>query len=500
MCRLMQCLLVIFAGLYCSTLIAQIKLSVDVSGVDVAIEKNVRLYLSIEQQKDNPLLTPERLRRLHHKAQQEISNALQPYGYYRPRIISDLSQTESEHWFATYIIEPGPPIPISEFKLVISEPLQQDPALTKLLEDLPLKIGKPFNHLDYESIKNSLAKTAAERGYFRAQFVEHRVEIDLASYQARIFLNYDGGPRYRFGEVQLEQDVLDSALLQRYIHFKRGDPYNLNDLIDLQQALNDSDYFETAEVSPGEISSDSEEVPVQVVLTPRKRHRFTVGLGYGTDTGTRAKFGWEIPRLNREGHRFNTEARVSEIGYNTSVRYRIPILNPRTDQLIYFASVDNEKTDTSDSTVRTIGASINRSRGLWRESISLNYQQEDYVVADDEGDSTLLIPGISWNRTWGNEFIHVLDGLRFDISLRGATTELISDTDFIQLHGGLKGITSINESNRIIARGRLGSTFTDEFHLLPSSLRFFAGGSQSVRGYAYESLGPVDENGEVVGG
>ncbi len=94
----------------------------------------------------------------------------------------------------------------------------------------------------------------------------------------------------------------------------------------------------------------------------------------------------------------------------------------------------------------------------------------------------------------------MLDGLRFDLSLRGARENLASDTDFEQLQGNLKFITSFNSHNRIITRGGLGSTETPDFDQLPSSVRFFTGGAQSVRGYRYQSLGPTDDNGDVVGG
>lgn len=500
MCKTQRWLLTLAACFYCNTLFAQINLNVDVRGVPAELENNVRLYLSIEQQKDSALLSEGRLRRLHNKAKLEIANALQPYGYYRPNINAELSQPNPEQWQATYTIDTGPPLPVAEFSFVLSDALQQDPEFQALIADLPLHKGDTFNHLVYENIKSSLAKLAAERGYFRARFIEHRIEIDMDNYEARIHLNYDGGPRYRFGEVLMQQDLLNPDLLQRYIPFEAGDPYTLNQVIDLQQALNDSDYFESVEVSPGQLQDNSDEVPIDVVLKPRKRNRYTLGLGYGTDTGARAKFGWEIPRLNQAGHRINTDAKVSEIGYSLSFRYRVPVLNPRTDQMIYSASVANEKTDTSDSTIRTVGASLNRGRGQWRESVALNYQQEDFIVADDEGSSTLLIPSVNWSRTWGQDFIHVLDGLRFDIGLRGASENLVSDTDFYQLQGGLKGITPLGTENRVIARGRFGTTLTDEFHKLPSSIRFFAGGAQSVRGYAYQSLGPVDDSGEVVGG
>jgi len=500
MYKAQRMLLALLTCLCSTTLFAQLNVNVEIKGIDKPLEDNVRLFLSIEQQKNHALISEGRLRRLHQKAPQEISKALQPFGFYRPAIDAKLSQPSPDFWLASYNINPGPALPVAEFDFALSADMRDDPAFASLVETLPLNQGAVFNHLSYENIKASLAKLAAERGYFDARFSEHRVEIDLKAYEARIQLHYDGGPRYRFGEVLLQQDVLSPSLLRRYIPFETGSPYTLNQLINLQQALNDSDYFRTVEVSPDEPQVESGEIPITVILTPRNPHRYTLGLGYGTDTGARTKFGWERPRLNQRGHRFNTELKVSEIGYSLSAHYRVPVLNPRTDQLVYSAGVVNEKTDTSDSTVRTIGTSLNRSRGPWRESISLNYQQEEFVVADDSGNSILLMPGVNWSRTWGSNFIRTFDGLRFDISLRGASEKIVSDTDFLQLQGGIKAITPLGQRDRIIARGRLGGTLTEEFHQLPSSVRFFAGGAQSVRGYAYQSLGPVDDSGEVVGG
>ncbi len=500
MYKTQRMMLALLACLCSAALFAQDKISVEVRGIEKPLEDNVRLFLSIEQQKDHALMSEGRLRRLHRKAPQEIAKALQPFGYYRPVIETQLTQSSSGDWQAIYTIESGPPLLVSKFDFALSREMSDDLEFRSLTATLPLRKGDAFTHLKYEEIKASLARLAAERGYFDARFIEHRIEIDLDAYEARIYLHYYGGARYHFGEVLLVQEVLEPELLQRYIPFEKGSPYTLNQLLGLQQALNDSDYFRTVEVSPGEPQLDSMEIPVAVMLTPRNRHRYRFGLGYGTDTGARTKFGWEIPRLNRRGHRINTETQISERGYSLSTHYRVPVLNPRTDQIVYSAGVVNEETDTSDSTVRTVGISLNRSRSQWRESVSLNYQQETFTIADDSGRSTLLIPGISWSRNWGRNFIHVLDGVHFDIGFRGASKNLVSDTDFFQLQGGVKTIKSLGRRNRVILRGRLGATWTDDFHQLPSSVRFFAGGAQSVRGYKYQSLGPVDSSGKVIGG
>ena len=497
----MQQVLLSLLALFCSTtLFAQTNVNIVINGIEKTLEDNVRLFLSVEQQKNHQLMSEGRLRRLHKKAPQEIAKALQPFGYYRPVIDSKLTLSSPDNWLLTYTIDPGPQIPVAAFNFAISDEMGKDEKFQALMQKHSLKKGEAFSHLQYDHLKNSLARLAAERGYFNARFIEHLVEIDLDAYEARIHLFYDGGRRYRFGEVQLNQDVIDTELLQRYIPFARGTPYTLSQLIDLQQALNDSNYFQTAEVSPGQPQVDGDEIPITVKLTPRKRHRYSIGLGFGTDTGARAKFGWEMPRVNTHGHRFDTDMQVSQIGYNVIANYRVPVLNPRTDQLIYSAGVINETTDTSESTIRTIGTSLKRTRGDWRETLSLNYQQEDFIVADDSGTSSLLMPGINWSRTWGNDFIYAIDGLRFDIDFRGASKKLISDADFFQTQSTIKFITALNPRNRFIARGTMGGTETSEFSELPSSVRFFAGGAQRVRGYAYESLGPLDENGQVKGG
>jgi len=473
---------------------------VEIVGLSAELETNVRLFLSIEQQKGHPLLSIGRIRRLHVKADQEIAAALQPFGYYRPEISGSLTEQANGEWLARYVVDAGPGLPIAEFNLDVEGEMHDDPELAKLVDVHGLRVGAVFVHPQYDSFKARLSELAVDHGYMQATFTETRVEIDLDAYQARVYLGYDSGKRYSFGEVSLEQDVLDDDFLQRYITFHKGDPFNLDNLVDLKQALNNSNYFQYVEVSPGDPLHDLREIPVTVKLTPRKNQRWDFGLGYGTDTGARAKVGWRMPRVNRRGHKIDSEVQVSQIGYSVGANYRVPVYNPSTDQLVYTVSEVKEDTDTNDSLLRMVGVSLNHNRGEWREILALNYQSEDFEVGNDTGTSHLLIPGVSWSRIWGPDFINVLDGLRFDIGLRGANQNFLSDTDFAQLRGGAKFIVSLDARNRVLLRGNFGTTAAANFSKLPSTIRFFAGGSQSVRGYAYESLGPENNKGDVVGG
>jgi translocation and assembly module TamA len=484
---------------------AQVDVSVVISGVDQQLEDNVRLFLSIEQQKNSDLLTQGRLQRLNKNAPREISKALQPFGYYKPEIDAKLDKRAGGGWQASYHIDPGPRIPVGVFDFKIEGEVSNDPAFIELVKGFKLRSGAAFRHVEYERIKSELARLASERGYVTAKFTRHQVEVDLDSYKANVHLHFEGGARYYFGKVTFSQKVLGDDLLRRYLTFKQGDPFHLDRLLELQQGLNDSDYFSVVEVSSGKPDAENLQVPVDVQLTARKRHRLSLGLGYGTDTGARAKFGWQIPRYNERGHHIDTQASISELGYSLSTQYTVPIYNPRTDQLVYSAGQVNEKTDSSESTLKTIGVSINRKKGLWRTNMSLNYQQEDFNVANVDDQTRLFIPGMNWSRVWGRDFwdshmINFFDGVRLDLGIRMSTTEILSDLNFSQYNGSIKSINRLAAAHRIITRGRLGYTNTEDFDRLPASIRFFAGGAQSVRGYSYQSLGPVDANGEVTGG
>ncbi len=464
------------------------------------MEQNIRQLLSIERQKDHELMTEGRLRRLHKKAKAEITQALQPFGFYRPTVVSSLVKDTTGEWVARYRVDPGPAIRVEIFELEVSSSVEKDKAFGKLLKNLPLKAGDVLVHARYEAIKSSLLSLAAERGYFEARFERNKVEIDLKGYQARVYLTFNAGPRYQYGDIHITRGVLDDDLIRGYVSLVVGRPYLVDELVATRQALGDSDYFQSVEVSPGLPQVDTQRVPVNIVLKPRLPNRYTLGLGYGTDTGARLGLGWEKPLINSRGHRFGSELKLSEIGNSLSANYSLPVLNPRTDRLVYSAGVTEENTDSNRSRVETLGLSLNQGRGAWRESLSVQYQQETFSVADVRDTSTLVIPGASWTRNWGRKRVLVFDGVRLDIGVQGASSQLLSDSDFVQLQLGFKFIQSLGADYRLLTRARLGATATDDFDQLPSSVRFFAGGSQSVRGYAYESLGPQNAAGEVEGG
>jgi len=480
--------------------IATPSVEIQITGITGNLQKNVLRMLSIEQQKTHPMLSAGRIRRLHNKAEVEIQVALQPYGFYRATVDKSLNQLGEENWQAIYTINPGPALLINQLDLQLSGSGQQDEELSRLFSEFPLSQGDVLDQVRYEQGKSDILKLATEQGYFDGRFTEHRIDIDLEAYTSSITLRYDSGTRYQFGKVSLHQDILNASLMQRYASLKENDPYSVTSLIELQQALNNSDYFSEVEIRPHPRQEGSLLIPIDVQLQPRKRHKYTFGLGYGSDTGPRGKLGYEVTPVNRRGHRLDSEFKTSEVTDSFTANYRIPIRNPRSDQWVLNTSIVDTKTDTSESLARTFGTSLIIARGHWQHTSFVNFQEERFTVADIVRRSRLLIPGLTVSRVWAEDRINTLHGFRLDLSLRGATKALISDTGFIQGQVHIKSVNTVLRQLRLISRGTIGITGVPDFDELPTSVRFFAGGSQSIRGYKYKSLGPTNNQGQIVGG
>lgn len=492
--------LVISLLCFASSASAKLDLSVQIVGIDGPLRNNVLQSLSVESQKNDPDLTDNQLRRLHQKAESEIRTAMEPLGYYSAVVRGNLTQSEGA-WTARYEIEPGPPILIQNRDIQIEGEGANDAAFQKLVKGFRLQPGDILNHQHYEDAKRALQRLAAERGYLDAELGIHEVRVRVERHEADIHLRFNTGPRYHFGEVIFHQDIIDPIYLERFVTFKPGDPYSTEKLFDLQGALNDSDYFANVEVRALRESAQNLLVPIEANLEPRKKNRYTAGLGYGTDTGARSSLGWTNRRVNRKGHRFKSLLRFSEIQNSLTGSYVIPIRNPRTDQFELTTSWMDDNTPTSESETFIYGVSRSLSRRAgWLETLYLNYRTDSYVVGAESGKTNLLMPGISFAHINADDRIYTLRGHRLALDFRGSHPALGSDVQFLQLTLWAKVLRQLGAHGRFIMRGETGITRLASDNTLPPSLRFFAGGDQSVRGYKYQALGPRDASGKVVGG
>lgn len=481
-----------------SVLAQDSNVEIRIEGIERAVHDNVVAALSLNRQSQQTL-GESRLRFLHGRAPDEIQQAMKVFGYYNPTIDASLETTESG-WLAVYKITPGKPVIIEKIDIKITGPGADTEPFQELRQSQPFVKGQRLEHQTYTNYKNRLARRARELGYFEAGFKESELRVNPAKHRAAVIMKFTTGPRYRYGPVSFNDTLFSETYLRNYIPFGEGDPYNSQGPLQLREVLVNTDMFNSVEVRPDETRGEAETVPVSVQLEPRKPHRYTAGIGFATDTGPRLSLGWNARYLNERGHQFNSNLRVSPVTSNLTGTYLMPYFRNRPADIGLSGSLKNEDTDTAQTRSGEATLFQSRSRWGWNETLSTTYLVEDFEVADDRETSKLLIPSASWWKTWSDDPLYAKRGGRLRFEIKGAAEPLLSDTSFVQARIAGKYVRALGFRNRLLARLEFGATEVSDFEQLPASLRFFAGGDNSIRGYDYQSLGPKNDDGQVTGG
>lgn len=483
---------------FCLLMVSAPRAEVEIHGLDETLTKNVRALLPMTASGCDSARW--RIERLFRDADQKIGEALQALGYYEPRIAKTLAWSE-DCWHASFEIEAGAPVLIRSSNVEVLGPGATDPELLPRVTLPPPAVGAVLNHGAYEDYKSGLLQKAINVGYFDAEYVRSRVTVDRNARAADVELQLQSGSKYVFGTVSFTEGILNKRLLQGYTSIRAGEPYAARPISELYEALNGSGYFGTVSISTEPLDAVAKVVPVNVELTPAKRRLYTMGGGFTTDTGLQGRLGYTDRRVNDRGHQMESKLFVSEVQSQLNATYRWPRTDPRHEWFSIIAGAQHEDTETSTSDTFKLG--ILRSRYLgnaWLETRYVNFEYDNFEVADDNTTSHLLIFGDNWEKEKGRTLGRSVSGYRVNFDVRGASDALGSDTSFLQLQAKARWIHGLGQKTRILTRVSAATTLKDELTELPPSVRYFAGGDRSIRGYDYESLGPLDSNGEVTGG
>ncbi len=470
---------------------------IEVPAGAAALEENLRARLGLQSE---PCNAPDRrIRRLFKRAEKDFQPALRAFGYYRAKVEKKL-ETGEDCWRATFAIQPGEPVIIRHRSVAIVGEASNDEQMQQLLSALPLAEGEPLNHGLYEEIKTQLRDFAAERGYFEFKLTRNVLRVNPSQATAAIDIEADSGPRYKFGELHLSEHLLLDSFVRRLARIQQDDPFDARALTDLDRRLSDTGYFQRVEVRPRRDDARAGSIPVDILLESAPRHAWRTGIGYATDTGARMSLDYHNRYVNPRGHSFKSEARLAQIESELNADYVIPGEDPHRENFSLGMRLRHEESDSVDSDSVTLIGNQTLKSMRWVETRFIELLHEQSDVGDDRTTATLLMPGIGFERIKANNPLRTRRGYRVALEARVAHESLLSTSSFVQLRANAKGIYRFGEGGRLTARVDVGATLGDGIGNLPASLRFFAGGDNSVRGYAYKSLGPEDAEGETIGG
>jgi translocation and assembly module TamA len=501
------CFVYLTLGIACIAAPAAAGITVEVHGVEEELRLNVLAYLSFERYKNSKELSQDFVERLQERSEREVRGALRPFGFYEPTVKSQVEhdgRNGEQDYKVTINVTPGEPVVVDNVYVRVTGPGAADPVFTNVTGNPPIRKGQRLNHSNYEALKGGLLRAAANYGYLDARMERSEMRVDPASHVADIDIAFETGERYRFGATTITQDAIDESLVRRFLRYHQDEPFNATELLRTQFALDDSLYFSTIEVLPGERDKDEHIVPVAITAEPNRKSRFDFGVGYGTDTEVRGLAAWENRRVNRRGHRFRTEIRAAALDQSLDARYIIPVGDPATERFTLqltgqqqrLADVDTRSLNFMPNFTHVVDSWIGRNVQWQRVTyVELLREQSDFVQSDIQRTQTLLIPGISFSLVPRGYLGEALFNRTLYFELRGSNHSLGSDSDFLQVRASGERVFDFKPALlakwHVLLRGDIGATALSKTSDLATTQRFFAGGDRSVRGFGPRELSPV---------
>jgi len=467
----------------------------EIVAADSALTANIRAHVQLPDLDCNA--SPIRLARFLPGIRQRVVRAGRALGYYRLQQTTRFELTD-DCWRLLVEVDAGEPVLFGNIDVAVECHADLFRSATA---DLPINNGAQLNQSAYVRIKTNLSSLAVEQGFFDARFSRSALQIDLVSNTADVDLMFSPGPRYRIGDVNIEQtDSLSEEFIKRFLGLEAGAYYSSETLLGMRNSLNSSNYFANVSVSPLLDEAANQEIPVRVALTMRPQKVYSAGVGVTTDIGPRVRFDYEDRYRNRSGHSIEVNAGISPVQQNANASYSIPLSNPATESLDLSYGYLGEDTRSFNNDSAKVAATYRFiNRWDWRQQMSLSLQHDESEVGGEVVAADFVIPGVTIDRTSADDALYPSRGWRLFAELRGASDTLLSSESFVQVNLAGKAIRSFGAS-RLLFRFDAGTTVTDDLDSLPTSIRYFAGGDQSVRGYRYETLGPENEAGDVIGG
>lgn len=468
---------------------------IEFTGATEERKDNIALYLSV--------FTPAQINksaRFKNRVANEIKQALRGHGYYQVRVVFEDATDGADYVLKARIIA-GRSVFIDVADLQITGEAIRDPEFQALQRQKAPKQGDRMHHGNYEAYKKALLSLSHRKGYFDAKFSRAELVITPGDRRGKMHLHFESGPRYRFGDINFHGGQIREARLRSLLPFKSGDYYSAALLAKLSQNLANTLWFGSVDLIADPDNRKDGVLPLTIELQPATRNSVETGIGYATDVGARITANWFKPWVNDRGHSLSADLALSQREQNLETAYKFPLRDVANDYYqVSFGYKNKDLLDTDSTSYNLKGERHWLLSNQWQRTLSLRWLYEDYVQGAQRDTSNLVLPGITFNRNRDSGGSMPLDADNYLLSVEAANTGWGSDTDFVRLYGRAGWIGSFSEDQRWLVRLDAGAILQEQVANIPPSLRFFAGGDSSLRGYGYQTIAPLNSDQELIGG
>ncbi|HET8695282.1 MAG TPA: BamA/TamA family outer membrane protein [Aquabacterium sp.] len=454
------------------------------------------------------------LRRLVVSAPEQARGLLEAEGYFSAKITTRVADASNgQPMVVTIKVEPGPLTRVSKVQMIFEGELdtrlsngdEHAQALVQNLEDTwGLQEGRVFKQAEWSAAKNATLAKLRAMGYPTASWSGTSVTVDADAKSAKLFLVADSGPAFFYGDIRVEGlHHQPASAITNLAPFKPGDPYQEAQLVDLQDRIQKINLFDNVFVTTDVDPTSAAAVPVVVQVHEMPLQQASVGVGISSDTGPRVSF----EHLHRQPFDSNWQAKTKlQVGRDDSNLQLDLTSHPwpgRQRGLIsglLAYQIDDSKAVTTSQRWR-----VGRLRELDTMERTDYLEFQHAKVKTEEGVTVSRASSLAGTSQWifRNVDSQVLPtkGVTTTVSATFGHTFSTLDASgyFGRGYARLTGYLPLPWNWYSSARAEWGQVIARDSVSVPDTLLFRAGGDESVRGYAYRSLG-VQSDGVTIGG
>ncbi|MCP4454207.1 MAG: outer membrane protein assembly factor [Planctomycetes bacterium] len=486
---------------HCVPQTTRIRYTVQWEGVP---RRSLRLALEYQAQTVlNRKRPPVSVRQLIHRARGDIprlETVLQAQGYYDGRVTVTV-QTKSSPAEVVFTVVTGPLYTVGQWIVAYAD--TNDVTAPPPLPTAGIVQDRPAVAAEILRTEQEFLQQLHDRGYPLCRLAPRDVAIDTEQHKINLTSHIEPGPQAAFGPLTIEGlTQVEAVYVQRRVRWAPGEWYQPKHLRDLEKDLLDSGLFSAARVEPGAALDPNGTLPINVALSERKHRTVRVGGNFVSDEqGIGGRISWEHRNLAGRGQRLRVEAGSSQTEWWQATSYVQPDLGHENLDLHLDLELGQQFPEAYTSESARAGTSLHyhftRQSQIWG-GLALENSHVDQLGVRSRHHFFEVPLGLDLDRR--DAPLNAKKGWRFMVQ----TTPYLdasSDLSFFKNYAEGRFYQEILPVLNTVLAARLGTGVITGASLLdvPADKRFYAGGAGSVRGYAYQSIGP-EANGTPLGG
>jgi translocation and assembly module TamA len=480
------------------------QLKADIKAASILIARRDRLPASIAA--------------LYRRVQDDIDRVqqvLKSHGYYAG-VVTPSIDADADPAQVVIDVQPGQLFQLTRYRIVYAPPPPPESAPT-LASDVNLKLGQPASAEPLVTAEQQILRQLQERAHPDARIVDRRYVANPADHSISAEITVDAGPAARFGPLHISGlDRVDPAYIDRIARWTPGEPYDIRKVERLRTRLVRTGLFDSVALEgsrPGTTTTTeakkappptSDVVPIDFAVVERAPRSVSLGVTYSTDDeGFGGEASWEHRNLFGHAERLTLTARGSEVRQEVVGQFRKPNVIRLNQALVANANFTNEDSDAFRGLIA--GAFVGVERKFLRHwTITAGPAAEISRIRQSGETDRFVIMGANSTIVYDrrNDPLNPTRGMIATASLAPYTSVAATNTRFLVIDESLSGYLPVIGEDRLVlaARGRLGNIVSKSTDEIPANQHLYAGGGGSVRGYAFRSIGPLDHNGDPLGG